>query len=340
MSIGYSVPPYWGTSPDLVIPAGPMVSAVGLTKAFGSTAALAGVDLAVMPGTVMALLGPNGAGKTTAVRILSTLLRPDSGEVWVGGYDALREPQKVRSLIGIAGQSASIDEKLTGRDNLTMLGRLGRLSARDAQTRAHQLLEEFGLAEAADRAVKTYSGGMRRKLDLAASLVVSPPILFLDEPTTGLDPLSRDAMWETLRGLVGQGVTVLLTTQYLEEADRLADSITFLSEGRVVAVGSPQSLKAELGRRRLELVGRSDRDADSLRLVLGDLVVAGGEEDRRVSVALDEGEGSIRHLRDVLERIGPLAPAIESYELRQPTLDDVFRVVTSPSRVADLRPGL
>jgi ABC-2 type transport system ATP-binding protein len=235
-------------------PAG--IWARGLRKRYGDRTALDGFDLHVRPGTVCGLLGPNGAGKTTAVRILTTLLRPDSGEAFVAGFDPMRHPRQVRYRIGLVGQNASVDEILTGRQNLEIFGRLGDLTARAARRRAVELLDQFGLAEAADRSVARYSGGMRRRLDLAVSLILSPPVLFLDEPTTGLDPAARIDVWSRIRDLAGAGTTVLLTTQYLEEADRLADQIVVIDAGRVVAAGTPDQLKAKVGPDRVETVTR------------------------------------------------------------------------------------
>ncbi|GAA1022310.1 MULTISPECIES: ABC transporter ATP-binding protein [Amycolatopsis] len=228
----------------------------GVQKRYGERAALDGFDLRVEPGTVCGLLGPNGAGKTTAVRILTTLLRPDAGEVRVAGFDAVADPDEVRRRIGLVGQNASVDEILTGRQNLELFGRLGGLPSRAARARATELLERFGLAEAAGRSVSGYSGGMRRKLDLAAGLLLNPAVLFLDEPTTGLDPAARIDVWADVRALAGTGTTVLLTTQYLEEADQLADRIAVLDAGRVVAAGTPDELKAKVGPDRVETVVR------------------------------------------------------------------------------------
>src|SRR6266498_2594344 len=238
--------------------------AEGLSKRFGDTRALAGVDLAVPTGSVLGLLGPNGAGKTTAVRVLATLLRPDEGRAAVGGYDVLREAHQVRQLVGLTGQYAAVDENLTGTENLLLIGRLLGLSRREARRRAGELLDDFGLSDAADRATKTYSGGMRRRLDLAASLVGRPRILFLDEPTTGLDPRARLELWTIVRGLVRSGSTVLLTTQYLDEADALADNIAVIDHGKVIATGTPDELKAKTGAQTLAV--RPAEPADLMTL--------------------------------------------------------------------------
>jgi len=245
------------------------VWARGLRKRYGDGVALDGFDLRVEPGTVCGLLGPNGAGKTTAVRILTTLLRPDAGEAYVAGHDAIRQPRQVRYRIGLVGQNASVDEILTGRQNLELFGRLGDLTARSARTRAGELLERFGLADAANRSVAEYSGGMRRRLDLAASLILSPPVLFLDEPTTGLDPAARTDLWARIRDLVGTGTTVLLTTQYLEEADQLADRIAVVDAGRIVAEGTPDELKAQVGPDRVETVVRKPTLDEVFRQLTG-----------------------------------------------------------------------
>ncbi|HZD67974.1 MAG TPA: ATP-binding cassette domain-containing protein, partial [Actinomycetes bacterium] len=240
---------------------GAPIVAHGLRKHFGSAEALAGIDLTVPAGTVCGLLGPNGAGKTTVVRILATLVLPDAGHASVAGYDVVRDADHVRYRIGLAGQHAAVDEQLAGRDNLRMFGRLYHLPERTARRRADELLERFGLADAAERVVKTYSGGMRRRLDLAASLLIAPTVLFLDEPTTGLDPRSRNEVWDSINALVAGGTTVLLTTQYLDEADHLADQIAVIDAGRLIAHGTPAELKSRIGGDRLEVVVR---DAEAL----------------------------------------------------------------------------
>jgi ABC-2 type transport system ATP-binding protein len=302
-----------------------MISAVGLAKSYGRVAAVRGIDLEVARGRVLALLGPNGAGKTTTVRMLCTLLKPDGGRVLIGGFDVVREPRKVRGVIGPAGQSASVDEKLTGLQNLAMLGRLHRLGRRTAGARARQLVERFGLAEAAARPVRTYSGGMRRKLDLAASLITAAPVLFLDEPTAGLDPVSRTALWEIVGDLVRGGTTVLLTTQYLEEADRLADRVAVIDRGRVVADTTAQQLKSRNGGTGLEIAAATGADFERLRALYPDRV-AGGEPAARTVVfrVRDTGADGLRDLHGLLATVLEAGVAIENYTIRRPTLDEAF----------------
>jgi ABC-2 type transport system ATP-binding protein len=282
---------------------------------------LAGVDLSVEEGSVLALLGPNGAGKTTAVRILTTLTRPDSGTATVAGYDVLREPAHVRGAISLTGQYAAVDENQTGRENLVMVGRLMHLGRRPAQRRTVELLEQFGLAEAMDRRVKTYSGGMRRKLDLAMSLIARPQVIFLDEPTTGLDPASRSAMWEAIVELVRDGTTILLTTQYLEEADRLADRIVLLDHGRIVASGTADALKTQIGGERIEL-----RFADDVQLVKATGVLEGVANELVLNVPSDGTAAHLHHVLDVLRDNGLEPERVSSH---RPTLDDVFLALTA-----------
>jgi ABC-2 type transport system ATP-binding protein len=303
----------------------PVISACGLAKSYGRVRALNGIDLEVARGTVLALLGPNGAGKTTAVRILSTLLRPDAGQVRIGGYDALREPRKVQGLIGVAGQSASVDTRLTGTENLLMLGRLGRLGRRDAIARARQLTDQFGLTPDAGRPVRSYSGGMRRKLDLAASLMPAPPILFLDEPTTGLDPLSRTTLLATIRGLARDGTTVLLTTQYLEEADQLADEVAVIEGGRLIARGTAADLKAGADGARFEVVAHTGTDFGRLASLVPDRTLAADPGTRLVSFSADEsGIDGLRALGQLMTSIVAAGIGVDSYSVRRPTLDDAF----------------
>ncbi len=303
----------------------PFISARGLAKSYGRVRALNGIDLEVAQGTVLALLGPNGAGKTTAVRILSTLLRPDAGQVSIGGYDVLRDPRRVQRLIGLAGQSASVDTRLTGTENLVMLGRLGRLGRRDAIARARQLTEQFGLTADAGRPVRSYSGGMRRRLDLAASLIMAPPVLFLDEPTTGLDPLSRNTMWATIRELARGGTTVLLTTQYLEEADQLADEVAVIDGGRMISRGTAADLKASADGTRLEVTAATDADFRRLASLLPDRMLASDPGRHLVSFSADErGRDGLRTLAQLAASIVAADIAVDSYSVHRPTLDDAF----------------
>ena len=297
---------------------GPAVRTTGLTKAYGPKAVLAGVDLEVPEGSVYALLGPNGAGKTTTVRILSTLLPPTAGTATVLGLDVVTDARAVRGAISLTGQSAAVDELLTAEENLLMMGRLGHLGRAERRRRTDELLELLELTADARRRVKTYSGGMRRKVDLAMSLVSRPRVLFLDEPTTGLDPRSRQAVWDVVRGL---GVTVFLTTQYLEEADRLADRVAVLDGGRVVAEGTADELKRRVGTEQVELRLTDPADRPRARALLG-AAVAGGSGLR---VATDGSAGHLRHVLDVLATAGV---AVASVALHRPTLDDVFLALT------------
>jgi ABC-2 type transport system ATP-binding protein len=296
-----------------------------LRKRFGSVEALREVSFGAGAGTVLGLLGPNGAGKTTAVRILTTLLKPDGGTARVAGFDVTREPGRVREVIGVAGQYAAVDENLTGAENLEMVGRLYHMPRHESRARATQLLEEFGLTDAGGRLVRTYSGGMRRRLDLAGALVARPPILFLDEPTTGLDIRSRNALWESIESLVGSGTTVLLTTQYLEEADRLADRIAVVDHGVVIAQGTSESLKEQVGGDRLEV--RLEQGADVAaaaeilsRLAEGAPVVLDGT----VSVPIS-GDGKVTEAVRLLDAVGI---AVDDIATQRPTLDDVFLELT------------
>lgn len=311
-----------------------MVWARGLKKSYGQVRVLDGVDLTVPAGTVHALLGPNGAGKTTTVRILSTLLRPDAGSATVAGHDVVRAPYRVRTAMSLTGQYAAVDELLSGEENLLMMARLSRLSRADARRRVTELLTAFDLTDARRRLVKTYSGGMRRRLDLAASLVARPPVIFLDEPTTGLDPRSRQAMWDAVRELVATGVTVLLTTQYLEEADRLADQISVLDRGRVIAEGTAEELKARIPGEHVDLFLADAEAVAHAAAGLGDRVVAVEPAARRLRVPTD---GSARQVRELLEHLERRGIAVERLALHRPTLDDVFLELTgTPSVLGDL----
>ncbi|WP_214104232.1 ATP-binding cassette domain-containing protein [Acrocarpospora catenulata] len=306
--------------------ADPVVFAEGLHKSFGDTHALRGLDLSVPRGTVCGVLGPNGAGKTTAVRILATLSDPDAGHARIAGYDVVREAGQVRARIGLAGQHAAVDEKLTGRGNLRMFGRLSHLSRREAHRRADELLERFGLMDAADRQVTGYSGGMRRRLDLITSLILRPEVLFLDEPTTGLDPRSRGEIWDSVRELVADGTTVLLTTQYLDEADQLADDIAVVDHGQVIATGTPDELKATIGDRLdvvLEDPAALPPAATVLTALAGtDPTMTGAD---RLSVALPGGGFRLADIVRELDRAGVAAADVG---LRRPTLDEVFLRLT------------
>ncbi|MGY6018054.1 ATP-binding cassette domain-containing protein [Streptomyces spinosirectus] len=304
------------------------IYAEGLVKTFGDVRALDGVDLDVPEGTVLGLLGPNGAGKTTAVRCLTTLLRPDSGKVIVAGLDVLKQPNEVRRSIGLSGQFAAVDEYLTGRENLQMVGQLYQMRAKAAKARAAELLEQFDLADAADRPAKTYSGGMRRRLDLAAALVVSPPVMFMDEPTTGLDPRNRQLLWDVIKRLVSGGTTLLLTTQYLEEADHLAHDIVVVDHGHVIARGTSDQLKARTGGERVEVVVHERELIATAGEVLtgfgkGELTVE--EHTRKLTVPVS---GGAKLLAEVIRELDARGIEIDDIGLRRPTLDDVFLSLT------------
>ncbi|MET8629250.1 ATP-binding cassette domain-containing protein [Kitasatospora sp. NPDC004669] len=304
------------------------IRAEGLVKTFNGVRALDGVDLYVPEGTVLGLLGPNGAGKSTTVRVLTTLVRPDAGSAHVAGVDVLKDPGRVRSLIGLCGQYAAVDEYLTGRENLRMVGELYQMRTRAAKARARELLEWFDLAEAADRLAKTYSGGMRRRLDLAAALVVRPPVMFLDEPTTGLDPRNRLALWKVIETLVTEGTTLLLTTQHLEEADRLAHDIAVVDHGRVIARGSVDDLKARIGGERVEVVVHEQEligAAVSALTPYGEDRLSVEQHTRRITVPVS---GGALVLADVIRELDGRDIVIDDIGLRRPTLDDVFLSLT------------
>jgi ABC-2 type transport system ATP-binding protein len=306
----------------------------GLVKSYGDVRALDGVDLDAAPGTVLGVLGPNGAGKTTAVRVLTTLLEPDAGSARVAGLDVVDDAAELRARIGLAGQYAAVDDGLTGVENLVMVGRLYGMRRRAARARAHELLERFSLTEAADRTAKTYSGGMRRRLDLAAALVARPPVLFLDEPTTGLDPRSRIDLWETIEGLVADGTTVLLTTQYLDEADRLADRIAVIDSGRVIADGTADELKRRVGGDRVEVkvahAAAAPAAADALAGMAADEPQLDGDV---VRVTVPAGNGVVMEAARRLDRAG--VPGVEDIAVRRPTLDDVFLSLTGHAAAAE-----
>jgi ABC-2 type transport system ATP-binding protein len=307
----------------------PMIRATGLVKRYKDVEALAGLDLAVPEGKVLALLGPNGAGKTTAVRCLTTLLKPDAGTATVAGIDVLADPAAAKAKIGLSGQYAAVDEHLTAYENLVMIGRLYHLGRTRARARAQELLERFDLTEFAGRPTKTYSGGQRRRLDLAGALVAAPPVIVLDEPTTGLDPRSRQLMWDVIRELVGEGATLLLTTQYLEEADVLADDIVVIDHGREIAHGTADELKAQTGGQRIEVVLTSTADAEAASRILnevavGEVKVNGGGRELAAAV----GEDAAGDLLRVLQGFERDAVKVLDVGLRRPTLDDVFLTLT------------
>jgi oleandomycin transport system ATP-binding protein len=319
------------TQADPRVASGPVVDVEGLQRRFGSTWALRGIDLAVHAGTIYGLLGPNGAGKTTAMRILATLLRPDGGTARVGGFDVVREPEKVRPLLGLTGQYAAVDEELTGHENLLLIARLLELSRQEARRRASELLERFDLAEAARRPVRAYSGGMRRRLDVAASLIGRPPVLFLDEPTTGLDPRSRGGVWDLVRGLVADGATVLLTTQYLEEADRLAGEVAVIDHGRVIANGSPAALKAKVGGQTLDVRPAKRAELNAAAAIVTEVAgaaPAGNSDGGMLSVPVSGSVPGSQALAAVARRLDAAGIAVTEVGLRLASLDEVFLALT------------
>jgi ABC-2 type transport system ATP-binding protein len=317
---------------------GPAVLVEGLTKSFGDVHALRGIDLAVPRGTVLGVLGPNGAGKTTMVRILTTLLQPDGGRALVEGHDVVRHAAAVRRSIGLAGQSAAIQEQLTGRENLEIIGRLHHLRRSDARARAAELLNRFGLADAADRPAKTYSGGMQRRLDLATSVVTHPKVLFLDEPTTGLDPRSRMGMWMTIRSLVAHGMTLLLTTQYLDEADELADEIVVIDHGQVIAAGTPEDLKGRVGGDVIEFTVPDPSRADDAIAAVARIGEGEPHADRVTGViSVRVGGAGSDALIDTVRALDEAGVQTRGLALRRPSLDDVFMALTG--RAAEKQPS-
>jgi ABC-2 type transport system ATP-binding protein len=306
----------------------PAIQADGLSKRFGDVHALRDVDLAVAAGGVLGLLGPNGAGKTTTVRVLTTLLRPDTGSARVAGLDVVRQPAAVRQVIGLAGQSAAVDDYLTGQENLVMAGRLHHLNRSEARHRAAELLRRFELAEAAGRTVRTWSGGMRRRLDLAVSLVGHPRVLFLDEPSGGLDPRGRHQLWQAIRGLVDHGTAVLLTTQYLEEADQLAGQVAVIDRGRILAHGTPDQLKAQVGGDRLQLRLAQPATAGRAAALVADLGSGPPRVDTDAGQVTVPIAGGVAVLPEVVRRLDAAALALSDLALRRPTLDDVFLTLT------------
>ena len=305
-----------------------IIRATGLVKHYGDVVALDGLDLSVQEGTIVALLGPNGAGKTTAVSILTTLLEPDEGSATVAGADVLKEPAEVRKLIGLSGQYAAVDKDLTGFENLDMIGCLYHLGRKKARTRARELLARFDLAEAGDRPVKTYSGGMRRRLDLAGALVAESPVLFLDEPTTGLDLISRTELWRLIRTLVDQGTTLLLTTQHLEEADRLADDVLVIDKGKAIAQGTTDELKDMVGGERIEVKVTDRDDLARAREILSRVAVGELQGDERLRRVVAPVSGGPQELAEVLDALQDQEVAVSEVVLRRPTLDDVFLALT------------
>ncbi len=302
-----------------------VIEVKNLVKSYGKTEVLKGISFNVERGTMLALLGPNGAGKTTTVRILSTLLSYEKGSVKVEGQDVQKRPDKIREIIGLTGQSAAVDELLTGRENLVMMGQLYRLTTKSAKARAEELLKEFDLEKAANRTAKTYSGGMRRRLDLAVSLIATPQVIFLDEPTTGLDPRSRLAMWEIIKKLMASGTTILLTTQYLEEADQLADQIIVIDGGKVIAEGTAKELKSKIGKDRLELAFSDTKAMNRAVEVLGKAVTETDEKENSVTLVINDTNTDIRK---ILDKLAEDKIKLVSMAVHKPTLDDVFLSLT------------
>lgn len=308
------------------------IAVKNLHKSYGKVEVLKGVSFNVKPGTILALLGPNGAGKTTTVKILSTLLMPDGGSASINGYDVISQPDAVHANIGLTGQYAAVDEYLTGEENITLMGRLYRLGKEESKSRAKQLLKDFDLVEASTRPVKTYSGGMKRRIDLAMSLIASPPVIFLDEPTTGLDPRSRMTMWETIKRLAEQGTTILLTTQYMEEADFLADNIVVIDGGKVIAEGTADQLKAKIGGERIEFSFPTARDVKKAQEILGDVAHESDDERNTLSISHD---GGVKKLKTLLEKLENGKVKVDGLSLHQPTLDDVFLTLTGKTTIVE-----
>jgi ABC-2 type transport system ATP-binding protein len=304
----------------------------GLRKSFGKLVVLNGINLQVPRGSILALLGPNGAGKTTTIRILSTLLHADGGKAIVNGHNVAEEPDAVRRSIGLTGQFAAVDEYLTGEENLQMMGRLYRLSKRNVQSRTAELIKQFDLVEASKRPVRTYSGGMKRRLDLAMSLIANPPVIFLDEPTTGLDPRSRMTMWDMIKGLAKGGTTILLTTQYMDEADQLADRIVVIGDGKVLAEGTSDELKGNVGSDRLELVIGKRSSLDKAQAVVDDPSLRVDTDRRALSIA---SKGGVKKLKQILEALEDAKITVDTVSLQRPTLDDVFMSLTGHMATAE-----
>lgn len=296
-----------------------------LKKSFKNLEVLRGIDFSVKRGTILAILGPNGAGKTTTIRILSTLLSADGGEAFINGHNVMKDEDKVRASIGLTGQFAAVDEYLTAEENLEMIGRLYRLTAKEAKRRARELIEKFDLVEASKRPVKNYSGGMKRRIDLAMSLIANPPVIFLDEPTSGLDPRSRLTMWEIINALADGGTTILLTTQHMDEADQLADKIIVIDHGKVIAEGTSDSLKAKVGSDRLELTIRNNDDFENAKRIMAGEELHVDIEQRTLSVAT---KGGATKLGEILTKLETAKVEVESVSLHRPTLDDVFLALT------------
>lgn len=306
-----------------------VIEVKNLVKSYGKVKVLKGINLKVERGSMLALLGPNGAGKTTTVRILSTLLSFDGGIATVEGFDVVEDASQVRGMIGLTGQSATVDELLTGRENLVMIGRLYRLIPDSAKARAQELLEEFDLVEAAERPAKTYSGGMRRRLDLAVSLIAVPPVIFLDEPTTGLDPRSRLAMWDIIKKLMSAGTTILLTTQYLEEADQLADRIVVIDEGEVIAEGTPSELKSKVGNDRLEITLEDNAALNKAVKVLGGAVIDTNDKEYSTTIVIKDTSTDVRQ---ALDKLAQANLRVKSMDIHKPTLDDAFLSLTGKQK--------